>query len=387
MYYKNPLTYLIALFLLILAFTNYILIQQQQFVLLAKSFLSGSLALTDIGGRVSDTVLIGDKFYWPLGPFPAVLLIPFVYFFDSFKQGYLQFPLNILNFYLVYKIALILKVDRGRSLLLAVFFILGSIYTPVGALPASWYFAQIVSCTLLILSIYEFLTKRRYLLIGIFIAAATATRFTMITASIFFIYYLLKRPFNYSNLLKFLIPLVISINLLGTYNYLRFKNPLESGYKLQLIPDEPKARRDIGLFSIQHIPGNLYYMLFKGPDPVFRDKSHLLKPPFITFDSYGLSIFFLSPILFLIFIADYKQELNKLSLASSLFMLLPIITYYGIGQKQVGYRYALDFLPFLFLITASASKKVNKKILYPVIFFGVFFSIFFTFLYLTGLDG
>lgn len=384
MSYKNPLVYIIPVLFIVLLTTNLAVYSEQQFVLLAESFLKGRLHFLNIENDISDTAYFMGKYYWPLGPFPAVLLIPFVFIFKQFLQGFIVFPLSLLNFYLLYKIAKVHKIDIEKSLLLATFFIFGSIYTPLATLPASWYFSQTLAVTLIIAAIYEFFGARRFFLIGTLLAAAVATRFNLIFAVIFFIPYLFKESLL-KNLLKLSMPIVITVGLLGIYNFARFQNPLESGYNLQLIPEEPKLRRDQGLFSPKHIPSNLYYMILKSPDPVLEDKSHRLKAPFITFDSYGLSIFFLSPILFLIFKADYKNKLNKMAVLTILALSIPILTYYGIGQKQVGFRYALDFYPFLYLLLLDPVKKTGRKILYLLVLFGVFFSVLFTFYYLGGL--
>ncbi len=385
MYYKSPLTYLIPFLFILFLFGNVNVNSEQQFVQLAESFLKGSLSFVKVA-KISDTVFFANHYFWPLGPFPAVILLPFVVVFKSFLQGYIEFPLNILNFYLVYKIARKFKVEHQKSLFLAVFFIFGSIYAPLGAIPGSWYFSQVVACSLILLAIYEFLGTRRFLLIGICIALAVATRMTTIFSSVFFLYYLVKKPIDFTRIIKFTLPIAIIVLILGIYNQARFSNPLESGYNLQLIPKDAQIRRAAGLFSPKHIPGNLFYMLLKGPEPILSNDSHILVPPYISFDSYGLSIFFLSPILFLIFVANYKKELVKVSAFTVLIISIPVITYYGIGQKQVGYRYALDFLPFLTLIVIDTAKKINNKILYPTILFGVFFSMYFTYLYLGGKD-
>lgn len=386
MSYKNPLTYLIPfLFIVILAISLQVQ-ADQHFVDLARSFISGSLSFTHVNNNISDYVLFNNKYYWPLGPFPSILLIPFVFFFKSFSQSYISFLLTLINFYLIYKIARHFELDNQKSLLLTIFFIFGSVFTPLLALPASWYFAQVVAATLLIWATYEFLNKRRYFLIGFAIAIATATRFNLIFASLFFFFYLFKKPFNIVNIIKFASPIILSVAILGIYNYQRFGNALETGYNLQIIYDQADLRRAEGLFSLKHVPANLYYMLLQGPEPVLKDKSHDLSPPYVTFNNYGLSLFFISPVLFLIFKANYKKDLIKNCAATIIFMLIPIVTYYGIGQKQVSFRYALDFLPFIFLILADTAKKISIKILYPLVLFGVFFAIYFSLLYLLGFD-
>ena len=176
MSYKNPLTYLIPFLFIVILALNLQVKSDQHFINLAQSFIQGNLSFTHVNNNVSDYVLFNNKYYWPLGPFPAVLLIPFIICFQSFSQSYISFFLTIINFYLIYKIAKHFELDNQKSLLLTVFFVFGSVFTPLLALPASWYFAQVVAATLLIWAIYEFLNKRRYFLIGFALALATATR-------------------------------------------------------------------------------------------------------------------------------------------------------------------------------------------------------------------
>lgn len=184
--FKFP-AYLIIIYLFIpFLVINSLIIGEQQFVYLAYSFINGSFSLIHLPPTITDLSLYQGKFFWPLGPFPAVLLIPFVWIFKTmFLQGFIQFPLNILNFFLVYKISKTLKLRTGKAVLLAIFFIFGSVYTPIAAIPFSWYFAQVIATSLLLFAIYEFLNKKNYLVIGIALALATLTRTTLIVSSNF----------------------------------------------------------------------------------------------------------------------------------------------------------------------------------------------------------
>lgn len=384
-WFKNPLHLLISFLFLLILFTNIGVTTQQHFVFLAKSFLHGSLSFIDTGFNLSDTSPFNGRYYWPLGPFPAIILMPFVAIFPNFYQGYISFALAFVNFYLIYQICKRLNIDDKRSLILTLFFCFGSIYAPLVALPASYYFAQVIAASLIIFAIWEFLGKKRYLLIGLAIASSIATRITVLPATIFFLYFLFKKPVDSKKILVFVLPIIIGLIFLGFYNIARFGNFLESGYKLQIVYKDSQIRRESGVFSPVHIPANLFYFLLSGPEPVLTN-GHILKPPYLTFNAYGLSIFFLSPILFLFFLADYKKEINIIAAITSVITLIPILMYYGIGYKQIGYRYALDFFPFVFLIIAQTSRKISLKVLYPMVLFGVFFAMYFSILYLFGLD-
>lgn len=383
MYYKSPLTYILVLLFILITYNNLIITKEQQFVLLAESFKVGSLAFTHVT-NVSDTALYNSQYFWPHGPFPALIITPFLFISNHFFQGFISAPLIFLTFLILYKLARFLQVDHKKSLLLAIFFVFGSIYTPVAAIPATSYYSQSVAACFLVLALYEFLKRKGFVLSGIYFACAFASRFNIIFGLAFFIYLLFKEKKLVVPLVKFLLPVFAGLLLLASYNYARFENPLETGYNLQLIHSEALLRRNEGLFSLKHVPANIYFMIFRGPDPILRDQSYILKYPYLTFDSHGLSLFFLSPILLFVFKADFKKSVSRASLIAVALIGIPIITYYGIGYKQVGYRYALDLFPFVYLLVADAARKINYKLMIILVFWGVFFSLFFTFLYFTG---
>ena len=119
---------------------------------------------------------------------------------------------------------------------------------------------------------------------------------------------------------------------------------------------------EYGLFSPSHIPGNLYYFLLAGPDIVYQDGiSRVLKFPYIASNPWGMSIFIISPYLVYLFFLKYKDRLSKILWLNSLVIAIPILLFYGIGFRQFGYRYSLDFLPLLFLILMIGVKKKYRE--------------------------
>ena len=359
---------------------------EQQFSYLALSFLKGSTSYVTLPPTISDLSYFNNHYYLPFGPFPAIIIMPFVLLFKTnFPLGFLLLALNILNFWLVYRISIILKLETKKALFTSIFFIFGSVYTPVTALLYGAYFAQIVATSLLLLALYVFLSKKKWLIIGILLGFAMATRSNLIVASLFFISGLTKGFLNYKNVIKLFLPIIASIVLIACYNYQRFANVFERGYSYQLIPEESALRRQQGLISFRHIPANLYYMLIKTPDPILADESHVLKFPYLRFDPYGMSIFFMSPILFLIFKAKLSDHYVKASLLTTLAITTTIVTYYGIGWRQIGYRYALDFYPFLLIPLVSALKKTNMKLVKIMVLCGVVITWFFIIERFSGL--
>ena len=227
--------------------------------------------------------------------------------------------------------------------------------------PWSWYFAQAVATLFLLLALHEFLYQRRPWLIGLYLALGVATRINLLCAGLFFAGSLFLESGKLRDkvyaLFQLMLPVAVSLLLLLLYNYLRFGNIFEFGYHYQLIAHEPAVNREHGLWGFVHFPANLYYFLLKGPEAVFLPGSKILTYPFLQADVWGMSILLTSPILLWGLRAPVKESVIYLALGTSLIMLFVLLGYYGIGVRQYGYRYALDFYPFLFLMLAYVCRE------------------------------
>jgi hypothetical protein len=333
--------------------------EEQQFSYLALSFLKGKLDISSYPIAWNDASFFSGKYFWPLSPFPSVILIPFVYIFGLFNlffyQKYLQVPLVLAIFFLCYKLARGLKYNQSDSIYLAIAFNFASVFIAIIQNSWSWEFAMVVSVFLIFLGINEYLGKKRYLIIGLIYGCLFLTRATASLGITFFfleiLYGKLKAKIKLKNLLKLLIPYFISIFILGIYNLARFGSFLEQGYSYQLSQGGALIARGYGLFNLIHLPGNLYYFLIAAPTPVLKDGiSRVLRFPYLKFDPWGMGIFYTSPYFLYLFFLKYKDQISKIFLFTVLVVSMPIFLYYGIGVFQFGYRYSLDFLPYLFLI-------------------------------------
>lgn len=370
--------WLIACFFIPLLVLNFLVFGENHHVYLAHAFLKGSTSLVEVPKMIGDLSYFEGKYYWPLGPLPAVLLMPFVLFFGlNFQESFIKFPLTILNFWLVYKICQSLKVAQNKAILLALFFVLGSVYTPLAVIPFSVYLSQIVTTSAILLAIYEFFMKRRWLIIGLALGLAFLSRNNLILGCFFFTVILLKRHHNWINFIKFMTPLTTAVILMAGYNYHRFDNPLDFGLSYRVIPEETQKIKELGMFSLKNVPTNLFYLFLGSPEAVLENETHIFRPPYLKPNYWGMSIFLISPILFLLFKSNLKHKFVKLTFITILIMLIPIITYYGIGWRQIGYRYALDFMPFLLIPLASAAQRVSTKTTFILTFAGIFITWFF----------
>ena len=135
------------------------------------------------------------------------------------------------------------------------------------------------------------------------------------------------------HIILFFLPILISLLVVGYYNQIRFNNFLDFGYSYNISwSKDLKEAASHGLFSIEHIPGNLYFLLFKGPDPIrLNDLNYILKFPYLKASPSGMGIFFTSPLFLYVLFTNIRDKHILTSLIAILFMLIPILSYYGIG--------------------------------------------------------
>jgi hypothetical protein len=236
---------------------------------------------------------------------------------------------------------------------------------------------------MIFLAIYEYLGKKRYILLGLIFACILLTRFTAALGIIFILLEIVgnKTAGKVRNLLRLVTPIAVSVVILFIYNYLRFGNIIEQGYKFQILGEAAMASRNYGIFSFLHIPGNLYYFLFASFEPVFKDNiSQVLRFPYFSYNEWGISVFITSTYLIKLFFVNYRDKINRNLLIASIVIALPIFMYNGIGFRQFGYRYSLDFLPYLFLLIMLYYRKTGLTLKIKIaMFLSIFLNLYLLF--------
>jgi hypothetical protein len=354
--------------------------QNQHFMYLAQSFLQGKLHFLQKPAKTwVDVVVYGGHDYWHMGPGPAVLLMIPVYLFslfgEFFYQGYLQIFLTAGTFYICQRIATKYKYSLIDSLFLALAFCFGSVYLTIAYVPWSWYFSQAITTFFLFLAIFEWHGRKRYWLIGVCIAVVLSCRTTATIGLLFFIadiYWKNKDRLNvkFRQSFQLLLPVILVGVMLMSYNYARFGNILETGYMMAGNKQLDDANRyellTYGLFQIRNIPTNVYYYFIKTVDPIRVDhygdfgQTFILKPPYVAALSPGAGFFVTSPIFLYVFALFKKRRIPRvvwLATPPTIVILIILLMFFWPGWGQVGPRYTLDFLPFLYLILLSSFNK------------------------------
>jgi hypothetical protein len=211
-------------------------------------------------------------------------------------------------------------------------------------------------------ALYFILIDYRPTIAGVFFALAFGNRTEIILLAPVFIYLAIKhappeavkgdigRWRHWPRITRFVaIPTVLGLLTLA-YNYARFSSVFDFGYaRIPGVLDEPWYRH--GIFSIHSIPLNAHAMLFETWRRVDRF-------PYFTPTGFGGSIFLSCPFLIYLFRRGARDaRLKRLAWVVVAILTLTLWIHGNPGGWQISYRYAMDLLPWVFLILLENSPK------------------------------
>ena len=345
---------------------------------LADAFLHGRSWLTFQPGPW-DVIVIGDRYFVPFAPFPAIAFIPLVAVIGAFNADQYQSGINAilaassvgLCWMLLGRIGVPRRIDR---LWLTILFGLSTQILWVTTRGGVWHTGQLIATVLTFACLIELHGRQRAWLIGLLAGAAFLTRAPLAFAIPFYGLMLDTRPAlpsrdvvgGYigsaarSTPIRLWVGLALgvlpAVVLFFVYNQVRFGSPWESGYGLATLPAFLERQRGLGLFAIAHVPMNLDYFLFHLPSfiPTF---------PFFKPDGLGMSVLITSPGLLFATRADWRQPRAWWLAGATIAVLVPTLLYYGGGWLQYGYRYFLDSVPFVIALCGLAA--VHRGVVGP----------------------
>lgn len=359
---------MVAIFLFILTFLVYSISHRGEgahwnhYIYLADALLHGYLYVPNI---LTELAPWDGHYFVVYPPMPAILLMPFVFIFGTdFYQPILSIALGAVNVSLAYIILLKFFNNTKLSLWISILYAFGTIQWYHAEVGSSWYIAHIVALFFIWLSLLELVTKQRLFLIGLFIGGAYFARLPTILAIIFVLIFLREKfiagknikQINIKNLSLLTLGLLPAFVFNGMYNFLRFGKLYDYAYTLYLNSQSLAIKQSVfpyGLFSIYYIPERIKDILYSFP--AFTNH-----PPFVIPSLYTMALYIATPAFFLILFASFKKKLVYSSLIAVLIILIPILMKGGNGFTQFGFRYSLDFLPFLLILTASGLQNQFK---------------------------
>ncbi len=364
---------------------------------LAESLRVGRLDLPVVG-TTYDLSYFQGKRYATWGILPALLLIPIQIikgrYIPIFYLSLLFSGLNVVVVYLLLRRIKeeFLPVFSNLSVILVTFlFAFGTAHFYIGTLSSVWHVEQIVSTFPALLGTYLIFKKKRkaidYFLsttaFGLtLLGKANMVLLVFLPISLYFVDVFKRGLFRQwrtwctQAIMIFGLPLLVFSSMFFLYNYLRFANPFENGYRyINENPHFYQVRQKNGIWSIKNAPRNFWYMALEMPS-LTLDNNQKVK---LNFNLEGNSIFFLTPPLLAAFLASPLNPYILSLWLTLIISLVPILMIYSTGWMQFGYRYSLDFLVLLILLSVFGIKgRVN--FLY---FLGIVFAVW---MYLMGIN-
>ncbi len=302
-------------------------------------------------------------------PFPAIAILPFAALWGyNFNDVLFTTALAGLNALLIFLLLEFLS-RTGRSgrtqrenLWLTALFAFGTVHYFSAVRGEVWFTALIMGVALHCAFIYFALDGRRPLLAGIFLACGMATRTPLPFASLFFLLQVLfpngdfrATPISVKirKLAWFALPMAVALGLLMYYNWARFGDVLEFGHRFLVEGTRPSIREH-GLFSGWFLPANMAACFSNVPVLT-------VTPPFVHVTRHGLSLLATTPAFLLLLWPKRRTPLTWMLWAAVAVIAIPALFYQNTGWAQFGYRFALDWMPYMILLLAVDGRPIGRK--------------------------
>lgn len=314
--------------------------------------------------RFSGPEALRYRWYVSFPPLPAVLLVPVV---AIFGLGTLDALLWVLLAGLVPALLFIVLRflrESGRSprtegddLLLAGLFAVGSVFFFVAVQGTVWFAAHVVASVFVCLYLLFAFGARRPAVAGVVLGLAFLSRpATALLAVFFFVEAVRESKQDPRGLVRrlalFAVPFAVLALLAMGHNAVRFDDPLEFGHRFLQVRWRSRIET-WGLFSTHYLPRNLAVFFLSVPWWVGAS-------PFVRISRHGLALWFTTPNLFWgIFAKKPDVTIAGLWLAV-LSTALCTLLYQNTGWVQFGPRFALDYLPLLFVLVALSGRGFGR---------------------------
>jgi hypothetical protein len=338
----------------------------RHFVYIASAFLHGRVDLVGLPGHYHDIIRVGERVYAPFPPMPALLILPAVAVYgEATDQGRLG------QIFVAAAVAVFVAGLRRLGIpgparwFAAGALAFGSVLWPAAAIGTTWFFAQEVVVLAVAVLIWELAGDARPSVVGAAIAAAWLTRLNLIAAIPVLTVLLWLRHRRAGALVGFGAVQVAGACLYAAYNYLRFGDPLQTGYGiLSMAAFNADTAAQWGFFHPRFVVEHLYAMLVRAPELIGT-------PPFLKPSPHGMSLLLTSPqVLRLLYPAQGRRGWGPWA-GLALGLLVPMLPYFSIGWVQYGYRYSLDWWPFVLVLLALSVGSRPSRVDWVLLSIGV----------------
>jgi hypothetical protein len=360
------------------------------FSLLAEAWLHGHLDL-NVGppayAQNNDFAAFGGKWYVAFPPFPAVLLLPVVFFgktAENVRDG--QFFLWLSGiapavlFLALEKLRRTGRIDRSErdNVTLSLLFAFGSVYFFTSLQGTVWFAAHVVGAALSALFVLFALDADMPLLAGLVTGLGFLTRTPLLFMFPLFLFEAVRvaipeeqaRPEGVSenvrwfskvdkrklgrSLVLFTVPVVFCVAVALVYNKARFHRFGDFGYEYLTVAWQARMKK-WGLFNYHFLARNLGVVLTGLP---FHDPGNKTTP--FQVNEHGLALWFTTPLYLWLVWPRVVSPLAKALYVTTAAVAVPGLLYQNTGWMQFGYRFSNDYAVFLFVLLAVTGNRFGK---------------------------
>ena len=341
------------------------------FVWQADAFLHGQLALRQEPPNLNDWVFQDQRWYVSFPPFPAVVMMPFVALFGlGFNDVWFTLVLAALNVAIFYRLLRRVQESRPQWQHAAFAFILGfgTLAWTCGIRGEVWFTAETLGVTLTLLYLHAALQARYPITAGLAVACAAITRTPLAFSAVFFLFEALTPdgPVEAARLrdarrwkaaLPKLVPYLLAIVAVAVpmawANYVRFGSLGEFGHSHLYANRVNQQIQQFGLFHYAFLERNLHAAFTRLPEIQ-------LHPLRLGFNGEGMSLFVTTPLfLYLLWPAE-KPRLHRALWITTALVAVPGFFYQNSGWFQFGFRFSLDYTPYLVLLLALGGRRFSR---------------------------
>lgn len=349
------------------------------YVYQANSYLKGRLDLIEVPPLPVDLTFRDDKVYMPQPQFPAFLMMPIVAIFGyGTSDVAISVIIGALNAALFFVLLTRAALFWGKAMsirfksLMVLLFGLGTAESYCAPLGWIWHIEHVIGLALFLLALIELFGKRRAAIMGICMALGGLTRTNLFFSAPFFLVFIYSLSNDdkkesdeelgfiaglpWKQWVLFCLPLAAAVGVVLAINYAKFGSILDFGYKDLLASKVLWEKKQLyGSWSLHYFPRDFYCAFLRPPDVI---KGF----PWLWPNPWGMSIFLATPAFLYIFRASLRDK-NVLMLWFGVLCIVgPLMFYSSTGYRQYGWRYSVDILGLLMLLTANGMKWKTGKV-------------------------
>lgn len=337
--------------------------------------------------RCTGRPLPTDRWFVSFPSFPAVAMLPFValhgYQFNDTSFGVIVGALAVALFFSLLRfLAKEGETERNRNenVALALILAFGTLFFYCAIRGEVWFSAEVMGVALTCLYVRNSVRAHRPLLAGLFFSMATLTRTPLLFTGLFFVLEALcpgpeprlaqlkALARNWKPAAKklglFTLGAAPLAGLAAAYNVYRYGRLSEFGHAY-LFNNRVNADIDrTGLFNWEYLPRNLEAAFFKLP-------SVSLSPLKLGYDPHGLTLLLTLPLLVFLLVPKTRPRLHWPVWLTVAVCALPGLFYQNTGYMQFGFRFSLDYTPYLLLLFALGGWSLRNRAVLAAVALGV----------------